>query len=57
MPSDAKALALQLLSSLEYIHDAGIIHRDLKPSNIFDSDDGIVVGDFGIAKTSTVCRS
>lgn len=43
---------VQLLVALDFIHEeCRILHRDLKPQNIFlGDDDGIKVGDLGIAK-------
>ena len=45
---------LQLLSSLDYLHEAGLLHLDLKPSNIMfvtNALDQIVLLDFGISKS------
>lgn len=53
-PIEVKRYGLSLLDALIYIHDKGIIHRDIKPSNLLISDSvGVVLADFGIAKTST----
>jgi eukaryotic-like serine/threonine-protein kinase len=53
-PADVRRYGLCLFDALEYIHERGIIHRDIKPSNIFlSAHSGAVLGDFGIAKTST----
>ena len=46
---DARRIALQVLSALEYAHGHGVIHRDIKPENILLEDDQAVVADFGIA--------
>jgi eukaryotic-like serine/threonine-protein kinase len=50
-PADRAAkIALQIASTLEYIHGHGVIHRDLKPENIMvDANDHVKLVDFGIA--------
>ncbi|GBG27284.1 Protein kinase [Hondaea fermentalgiana] len=41
----------QLVSALAYMHRYGFFHRDIKPENLLlDSDDGIQVCDFGLAR-------
>ena len=40
----------QLNNALYSIHNFGIFHRDIKPENLFSDEDGIKLGDFGIAK-------
>jgi serine/threonine protein kinase len=52
---DARSLAKNLISALEYMHSKNIAHRDLKPENLLlantDSDsDNLKVADFGFAK-------
>jgi tetratricopeptide (TPR) repeat protein len=49
-PPEARTLALEMLSGLEAVHEAGIIHRDLKPSNVFLTDHGAKLLDFGLAR-------
>lgn len=44
-----RTLAMQLASSLTYLHAAGWVHRDVKPANVFMTADGDVkLGDFGL---------
>ncbi|HUQ19914.1 MAG TPA: serine/threonine-protein kinase [Gemmatimonadaceae bacterium] len=47
---DAVDIALQVIDTMVYAHNAGILHRDIKPENILVSDDGVHVLDFGIAR-------
>ncbi|CAH8568037.1 unnamed protein product [Schistosoma curassoni] len=51
IPAHVKALSLQLLRGVEYLHANWILHRDLKPNNLFLSKQGKVkIGDFGLAR-------
>lgn len=46
-----KAIALDIASGLEYLHEEMIIHRDLKSLNVFlDQHGSAVIADFGFAK-------
>lgn len=41
----------QVVSALDYAHEAGIVHRDIKPPNIMlDRDGRVQLMDFGLAK-------
>ncbi len=52
---EAANIAMQALSGLSVVHEAGLVHRDIKPDNLFLCDRGaepprVKVLDFGIAK-------
>jgi urea transport system substrate-binding protein len=53
--SQIRELLLNLLPTLQYIHERGVIHRDLKPENMMRrrSDGNFVLIDFGISKQLT----
>jgi serine/threonine protein kinase len=38
-----------IASGLLYLKEQGIVHRDIKPDNILICDDGVKIGDFGMA--------
>jgi polo-like kinase 1 len=47
---------LQLLETLEYLHNNKVIHRDLKMGNIFlNTDMQLKIGDFGLAAKLEFC--
>ena len=50
--AEAVRVASELLSALDYAHNAGVIHRDIKPANIMyePTEDQVKVTDFGIAR-------
>ncbi|MEJ2130462.1 MAG: protein kinase, partial [Gammaproteobacteria bacterium] len=51
-PGEALEITRQVGLALAHAAEAGCIHRDVKPENIiFRADGGVVLTDFGIAKT------
>ncbi len=48
---DVIKMGIDVLTGLEFCHQAKLIHRDIKPDNIFVSDFGeYKIGDFGISR-------
>ncbi len=53
LPEISVLVILEVLKTLERVHEKGIIHRDIKPSNIMISQVGnVFLTDFGLAKWS-----
>lgn len=49
-PPAALGIALQLASTLEYVHAQGVVHRDLQPANVWLSTEGkLKLGNFFLA--------
>ena len=49
--TELKEIFLQILETVEVLHQNGIVHRDLKPANILvEGKQGIKILDFGLAK-------
>ena len=54
---DLRALATDLLRTLDYLHGVGVLHRDLKPANVLLGTDGRVrLTDFGVASLTDGTR-
>jgi hypothetical protein len=49
--SSLHQIAMQTMTALEAIHEAGLIHCDFKPANIILGKHGTRIIDFGIART------
>lgn len=54
VPANAKSLAYQMLSGVNYCLTRGIINRDIKPDNMLLYGDNLKVADFGLARPA-VC--
>lgn len=52
---ERRAIAMELLDAVAYIHAKGIVHRDLKPENIIitANGDNLKLIDFGLADTDS----
>lgn len=49
----ARYYFVQILNTLQYMHQQGIAHRDLKPENmLFDNQFNIKIADFGFAAST-----
>lgn len=52
--NEALRIVRESASALAYAHSQGMVHRDVKPGNLMlDSDNRVVLTDFGIAKIVT----
>jgi serine/threonine-protein kinase len=55
--SVALAIASQICSALEHVHEHGVVHYDLKPGNVMLCPDGSIrLIDFGLAHTAITAR-
>lgn len=53
--NEARLVARDVTSGLEYLHFQGIIHRDIKPANLLRDKDGTVkISDFGVSYASSL---
>ncbi|XP_061523259.1 cyclin-dependent kinase 4-like [Phycodurus eques] len=51
---DIRAIMLQLMRGLDFLHVNMVVHRDIKPENILISSGGLVkIADFGLARLYT----
>nr|OQO18851.1 hypothetical protein B0A51_15445 [Rachicladosporium sp. CCFEE 5018] len=49
-----RAFMLELIDSIDHLHNNGVYHRDIKPENIFLTSSGSMkLGDFSLATTET----
>ena len=48
--SEALDYARDACEALQYVHEQQVVHRDVKPQNLIDSNHGVVLVDFGVAR-------
>ena len=48
---EAAVLGVNLIFTIERMHDRGFVHRDLKPANILVADGSVFISDFGLSKS------
>lgn len=46
---DTINVGISLAKTLNQLHEKGVSHRDIKPDNIYYYNNGVVLGDFGLA--------
>jgi hypothetical protein len=51
LPDEVVRIMGELLSALDFAHEAGVIHRDVKPANVMlDAQRRVKLADFGVAR-------
>lgn len=50
-PEQAIGYVSDACEALHYVHEQQIVHRDVKPQNLILGEDGVVLVDFGVART------